>query len=128
MSDKLDLFIESQKEANATNAETMKALANTVSQIKEDVIRFEAVDNDVTAVQSLIREMQRTIDSHSIAIEFVKGARKIFIAVLTAMVLAGGGVMWQVVSPTDSNTDKAILELLKDIKTSQTKTPGRQTN
>lgn len=117
MSDKLDVFMESQRETNQRLTDTMSSIADTVNRLEQEAVRYETVTNDVGRLETDLKHLEETVNAHSVAIEFVKGARKIFIAVLTAMILAGGGVWYQAVTTADDiETKKLLLEVVKQLK------------
>lgn len=116
----LQVFMESQKETNQRLTDTMTSIAETVSRLEQEAVRYEAVAGEVEKIHIEIDTVKDTLNAHSIAIEFVKGARKIFIAVLTALILAGGGIWFQAykasLAEQPSPTDKLLIEVLKELK------------
>lgn len=128
MSDKLDLFIESQKQTNERITQTLDTLADTVNRLEKDAVRYESLENRVTKTEAHQEKTDAALLEFAKGFEFVKNAKQVYIAILTAMILAGGGVLWQSVSSSSNEeaTQKLLLELVKEIKASRSKTQAHR--
>jgi len=89
MSDKLDVFIESQRETNRLTSQAIDKLADTVSDLEK-----LAVDHD----------------------SFVRDSRWLIRSAALALVLAGGGMVWQAVQPNNAITKADMKELIAAIQ------------
>lgn len=91
MSDKLDVFIESQRETNRMTAEAMRTIAGAVSDLEK-----QAVDHN----------------------SFIRDSRWLIRSAALALILAGGGMVWQAIQPDNTITKSDMKELIAAIQKS----------
>jgi len=89
MSDKLDVFIESQRETNRLTAEAMRTIAGAVSDLEK-----QAVDHN----------------------SFIRDSRWLVRSAALALILAGGGMVWQAIQPDNALTKADMQALVEELK------------
>jgi len=89
MRDKLDIFIESQRETNRLTSDAIIKIADEVSDLEK-----KSGDPD----------------------SFVRDSRWLIRSAALALILAGGGMVWQAVQPDNALTKSDIQALITELR------------
>ena len=109
MTDKLDLFIESQRETNRTLAATMEKIADSVHDLEKHTVEVQNLATTVSDHEGRLKQIERSMD-------FVKGAKHVFIALIIALIIGSAAAVWQVVKTDSGLTKDDAAALIKAIK------------
>lgn len=97
--DKLDIFMESQLVVNQTNAETMKAIGVAVAELEKHSVEMKQLVSIVNDSKSDIKKNTDDIAELKLVTNFVKDSKWVFRAVILALIIGTGGLVWQLINP-----------------------------
>ncbi len=109
--DRLDVFMAHQCHINLQNSETLKTLSQTVANIEKHTVRVEIVERIAKENANTIKDYSTRIVSLEHLADFIKAARRMYGAIIFALVIGAGAAVWQVVK-NDNSLQKTDIELL----------------
>lgn len=116
--DKLDVFMESQRDVNQSNAETLKMLGATVADLEKHLVKMAQLVEIVNTARSDIKSNTDDIVDLKLTVGFVKDAKWVFRAFILALIVGVGGTIWQLATtdqPQKAMTTTDIELLIKAI-------------
>lgn len=113
--DKLDVFMESQLVVNQINAETMKALGVTVADLEKHSVEMKQLVSIVNDAKADIKTNTDDIAELKLTSNFVKDAKWVFRAVILALIVGTGGLIWQLINPPQSQINHETLKALSEL-------------
>lgn len=103
---------EHQKEFNDRITRTMEKLTDTVADLEKHTVIVESMAISVRDHETRIDDIEKSMD-------FVKGAKAVFIALVIALIIGSATAVWQVVKNDKALSKDDVAELIKAVKTSK---------
>lgn len=110
--DKLDLFITSQQKTNEALASTMEKIADSVNDLEKHTVAVQGLASTVADHETRLKPIEQSMD-------FVRGAKHVFIALIIALVIGSAATVWQVVKNDKGVSRADLIEIIKAIKESK---------
>lgn len=103
---------EYQKDFNDRILSTIEKLTDTVSDLEKHTVAVQGLASTVADHETRLKPIEQSMD-------FVKGARHVFTALIIALIVGSGATVWQLVKGDKamSHSDaSAIIKAIKDSK------------
>jgi hypothetical protein len=106
---------EHQEKFNDRILAAIEKLTDTVADLEKHTVAVQGLASTVADHETRLKSIEQSMD-------FVKGAKAVFIALIIALIIGSAATVWQVVKgdPAMTHTDAAaIIKAIKDSKTSR---------
>jgi len=117
MTDRLDVFMESQREVNQNLMKTTTAMGEAIGDLEKHSVEVKGLVKLVNDTRDAVKQNTDDIAELKLEFGFVKDVKWVFRAIILALILGTGGMAWQVMKASDnvSKSDAdAIIQAIKD--------------
>ncbi len=113
--DKLDVFIDSQLVVNQNLEATLKGVGKAVVELEKHSIEMKQLVSIVNDAKADIKINTDDIAELKLNNSFVKDAKWVFRAVILALIVGTGGLVWQLINPPQSQINQETLKALSEL-------------
>ncbi len=113
--DKLDIFIDSQLVVNQNLEATLKGVGVAVVELEKHSIEMKQLVSIVNDAKADIKTNTDDIAELKLNTSFVKDAKWVFRAVILALIVGTGGLVWQLINPPQSQLNQETIKALSEL-------------
>lgn len=100
---------EYQREFNSRITSAIEKLTETVADLEKHTVLVQGLAATVADHETRLRPLENSMD-------FVSGAKHVFVALIIALIVGSGATIWQVATGGDRLTKKEVIELMSALK------------
>ena len=115
MSEKLDLFINSQAAFNERMLDTTEKLTQTIIKIEKHQIELAQVSKRIDKNELKIEKITEEQAEIKSLLDFVSGAKWLFRALILALMLTASGLVWQLIIKEKEISKNDVSLIIKAI-------------